>query len=145
MISPRTSDPIKNQSGFHGWCHVGVQRCRWEIMHSNLVPREDQRWQIPQVPDTVAGFGPNGYPRKLNTYLPWTPKPWKMKVSIPRNMGDITPKTEGCGFPCLYTEKKKLATSLRFTFSKAQHFLISIPWHRWLTLMQWHQVMPSWR
>ena len=35
---------------------------------------------------------------------PWTPKTWKMKVSIPKHMGYKlelrTPKNDGCGSPC---------------------------------------------
>ena len=33
-----------------------------------------------------------------STLIPWTPKPWKMKVFIPK-IWVIPPKNDGCGFP----------------------------------------------
>ena len=38
---------------------------------------------------------------KYVTFLLWTPKPWKMKLSILKHMGEITPQYWGCGFPGL--------------------------------------------
>ena len=42
----------------------------------------------------------DGYPASKGCPThPWTPKPWKMKLLHLQNMGEITPRNEGCGFP----------------------------------------------
>ena len=54
----------------------------------------------------------------FGTLFPWTPKPWKMKVLHPQNMG-YNPKNEGCRFPWLGVHPQLSLVRLFFSNSDA--------------------------
>ena len=71
------------------------------------------------------------------SFLFWIPKPWKLKVLIPKNTGEITPKNNGnVGSDGCQKLKERCPKSFRFPGEKSESIASEIRSVRWYQLRE---------